>query len=314
MLAPMTTNLRQVLPALALACLMPPAQAAVTMNGEVTLDYYVDQTDSEGFETTASDFFVEQIDNSGPATGPLSLAGWATHDSNPAGSGDEIGYSPIGPAPADSVLDNYSDTAAAQDVAPGEYYAHVLLQDDSAPGTFEDSRTMSPRMLWRGGLQAVGPLRLYPYDGGRRVSVDFDELRNNRIDSSFTNDILLTLYATYGFGPASQGYVLCSVRVTGLYAGDNRFDPGFDCPINDLPNGGYTAHLEVAEVGGRGGYSTLSGPDVNFRNGRFDDGNVTVYASALSPWLLLPLASLAVWRRRQHPRGVQALFMGTRAD
>jgi hypothetical protein len=277
------------LPALAFAFLAAPAFGETVMNGEVTLDYYVGDTDTEGYEYASSDFYVRQIDNTGGQTGPLSLSGWATTGANPAGPGDEIGHAPIGPAPANSTLDDFSATADAQDLPPGEYYAHVLLQDDSIPGSYEDSRTMTPRLLWRGGLEAAGPLRLYPYNDGRSVEVDFDALRNNRIDSRYTGDIVLTLYATYGFGPASDGYTLCSVRVSGLYAGDSRSDPGFTCAINDVPDGDYTVHLEVAEAGGRGGSSTLSGPDETFRGGSFDQGRVTVYASALSPWLLLAL-------------------------
>ena len=299
----MNTPLRRStwLPALAFAALAAgaaPASAETVMNGAVTLDYYVGDVDSEGFESTSSDFYVQQIDNTGGATGPLSLSGWATKGSSPAGAGDEIGYAPIGPAPANSTLDNVSVTAAANDLPPGEYYSHVLLQDDSLPGTYDDARTLSPRMLWRGGLEAVGPLHLYPYNFGRSVEVDFDALRNNRLDSRYTNDIVLTLYATFGFGPASDGYTLCSVRVSGLYAGDSRQDPGFSCPISALPDGDYTVHLEVAEAGGRGGSSTLGGPDQYFSGGRIQDGNVAVYASALSPWLLLPLGLLGLLRLR----------------
>jgi hypothetical protein len=285
------------LPALALAALATPAFAEVTMNGDVTLDYYVANTDSEGFEHTATDFSVQQIDNTGGDTGPLSLQGRATQDPDPASAGSDIGYAPIGPAPADSTLDNFGTTVNSDDIAPGEYYTHVLLQDDSAPGTFDDSRTMTPRMLWRGGLEAVGPLTLYPHAGGTRVTVDFAELRNNRIDSRYTNDIVLTLYATYGYGPASQGYTLCSTTVPGIYAGDRQADPSFDCAINDLPNGDYSLHLEVAEAGGRGGSSSLDGPNQYFRDGAFDDGSTEVYAAALSPWMLAPFLVLALVRR-----------------
>lgn len=283
-------------PGLALAMLASPALAAVTMNGQVTLDYYVGGTDTQGFEHTDSDFFVQQIDNTGARTGPLSLSGWATKDSSPAGAGSEIGYAPVGPAPANSVLDNFSATAPADDLSPGEYYTHVLLQDDSLPGTYEDSRTLAPTLLWRGGLEAVGPLTLYSSDGGRRVSVDFDQLRNKRIDARYTNDIVLTLYATYGFGPASDGHTLCSVRVAGLYAGDRRYNPGFDCAINAIPDGDYTVHLEVAEAGGRGGSSTLGGPDQFFSGGRMADHTVEVHAGALSLWMLAPFLALALLR------------------
>lgn len=292
-------------PALGAALLLGAgaAPAAVTMEGEVTLGYYVADVDAEGFEYPATDFYVEQIANDDSRwTGPLSLAGWATSDASPAGDGSEIGYVPLDPlAPHSSVLD-VAATADADDVAPGEYYVHVLLQDDDFPGTFEDARGVSPRLLWRGGLEAVGPLTVTT-DSAGRLYVDFDALRNNRLDSRITNPIELTLYATYGFGPASDGHVLCRTRVPGLYAGDRRFAPGFDCWPNAVPDDGdYTLHLEVAEEGGRGGYSTLSGPDMYFRGGYADDGYVDgeVYVSgAAAGWLLLPLAAGALWRRRR---------------
>ena len=314
MLVAMNRRLRcsTVVAALVLALGTSAARAETVMNGAVTLDYYVDSTDNEGFESTSSDFYVRQIDNTGGPTGPLSLSGWATQGSSPAGEGDEIGYAPIGPAPENSTLDDFTATAKAYDLPPGEYYTHVLLQNDDKPGTYEDARTMTPRLLWRGGLEAVGPLKLYPYDYGRRVSVDFSQLRNNRIDERYTNDIILTLYATYGYGPASEGYTLCSVRVAGLYAGTRRLDPGFDCAVAAVPNGDYTVHLDVAEAGGRGGYSTLNGPDTKFYDGGIDDGTTVVYAAGLSPatvaaLMLLGLGGLA---RRSAPIHGLARRMG----
>ena len=282
------------------------APAAVWMDGEVALDYYVSDVDQDGFEYTDADLYVERVVNDGSGgRGALSLSGWFTPDALPAGDGSEVGYLPIGLIPGNSSLGPVTDTVPADDVFPGEYYAHVLLQDDDAPGTFEDARSLSPRVLWRGGLEAVGPLHVIPYAGGVDVTVDFTELRNNRIDSRYTNDIVLTLYATYGFGPASDGYTLCSRRVPGLYAGDRDNAPDFDCSIAAIPDGEYTLHLDVAEAGGRGGYSTLSGPDARFYGGRVDDGyNGAVYVSgalAGSAWplLLAVLARLAGQVRRR---------------
>ena len=283
---------------LVLALAAPAAPAAVTLEGEVTLDYYVADVDSEGFELVDADFYAERVQNTdGAATGPLSLAAWLTEGSSPAGEGTDVADAQIGTVPGSSSLLNFFDTVPADDAAPGEYTAHVLLQDDDFPGTFEDSRTLTPRLLWRGGLEAVGPLGIYPYSGGYRVSVDFTQLRNNRTDARFTNGIELTLYATTGFGPASSGYTLCRVTVAGLYSGDFRSQPGFDCDIADVPDGEYTLHLDVAEVGGRGGYSTLSGPDVQFFDGHMDDGSSDGYvyvSGALAPWSLLPLLALGL--------------------
>lgn len=274
------------------------AGAAVWMDGEVTLDYYVAGVDAEGFESTEAEMYVERVVNDGVGgSGALSLSGWLTSDASPVGPGTEVGYAPIGSIPGSSSLGPVWETVAADDATPGEYYAHLLLQKDAYPDTFEDARSLSPRVLWRGGLEAVGPLDIIPYPGGVEVTVDFAQLRNNRLDSQFTNDILLTLYATYGYGPASDGYVLCERRVTGLYAGDQRFAPGFDCVIDAIPDGEYTLHLDVAEVGGRGGRSTLSGPDVRFHGGRMDDGTCCGYADgtvyvggALGIWWAAPLA------------------------
>ena len=284
--------------------------AAVSLDGEVTLDYYVAEVDADGFEYADAEIYVESVVNDGfNGSGPLSLSGWFTSDTPPAGAGTEIGYLPIGSIPGNSSLGPVWDTVPADDAVPGEYYAHVLLQDDDFPGSFEDARSLSPRVLWRGGLEAAGPLDVIPYPGGVEVTVDFAELRNNRLDSRFTNEIDLTLYATYGFGPAADGHVLCARRVPGLYAGDWRNMPDFDCGIAAIPDGEYTLHLEVSEVGGRGGYSTLSGPDLRFRNGRVDDGyccDGSIYVSgALGPsaWPLLlallgQLSLLQVRRRR----------------
>ena len=269
------------------------------MQGEVTLDYYVADVDSEGFEFVDAEFYAERVQNTGATpSGPLSMAAWLTADATPAGDGTDVAEASIGAIPGFSSLLDFGDLVEADDAAPGEYYVHALLQDDDFPGTFDDARTLSPRMLWRGGLEAVGPLDIYPYNGGTRVSVDFAELRNNRIDSRFTNGIELTLYATRGFGPASSGYNLCNVTVAGVYAGDYRLQPGFDCNIASVPSGEYTLHLDVAEVGGRGGYSTLSGPDVRFVDGHIDDGSDGyVYVSgALAPWSLLPLLLLGLSR------------------
>lgn len=272
------------------------APAAVWMDGAVALDYYVADVDADGYEYTDADLYVERVVNDGAdGRGALSLSGWFTSAPSPAGAGTEIGYLPIPLIPGNSSYGPVSGVAPAEDAAPGEYYAHVLLQDDGFPGSFEDARDLSPRVLWRGGLEAVGPLDIIPFPGGAEVTVDFTELRNNRVDSRVTNDIDLKLYATYGFGPASEGYTLCTMRVAGLYAGDRRNAPGFDCTISAIPDGDYTLHLDVAEAGGRGGYSTLSGPDVRFYGGRMDDGyccggvNGEVYVSGALGWTGWPL-------------------------
>lgn len=272
----------------------PTVPAAVTLEGEVTLDYYVADVDTEGYEFVDAGFYAERIANDSPAaSAPLSLAAWMTGDPGPAGEGALAAEVPVGVIPGSSSLLNFNEVVEADDLAPGEYYAHALLQDDTVPGTYEDFRTLSPRLLWRGGLEAVGPLDVAAYSGGYSVAVDFAQLRNNRIDEVFTNDVRLTLYATQGFGPASSGYTLCAVTVDGLYAGDARSQPGFDCSIADIPNGEYTLHLEVAEIGGRGGYSTLSGPDVRFTSGRIGDGHVYV-SGAFGATTLLPLLLLAL--------------------
>jgi hypothetical protein len=290
----------------ALALAAPAAfadlQPDVTLEGEVALDYYIAEVDDEGFEFVDAEFYVENIQNAGGApTGPLSLAAWLTGDADPEGAGVDVAVSEVGSIPGSSSLFDFWDRVWADDAAPGEYYVHALLQDDGFPGTYEDARTLSPRMLWRGGLEAVGPLEVNLFGGGSWAAVDMAELRNNRIDGRVTNDIVLTLYATHGFGPASSGYVLCEQRVAGLYAGDGRFQEGFDCELASIPDGDYTLHLEVAEAGGRGGYSTLSGPDIHVDDGRLGNGSGYVYvAGALDPSgllaLLLALPAL-VYRR-----------------
>jgi hypothetical protein len=286
--------------ALALAATAAPAQ--VTLEGEVALDYYVAEVDDEGFEFVDAEFYAERIanDDASPA-GPLSLAAWLTDDADPQGAGTDVAEAAVGSVPGSSSLLDFSDVVWADDAAPGEYYVHALLQDDDFPGTYEDARTLSPRMLWRGGLEAIGPLTVDLYGGGAWASVNFAELRNGRVDASVTNDVVLTLFATNGFGPASSGYNLCSRRVSGLYAGTSRFQEGFDCELADLPDGEYTLHLEVAEAGGRGGYSTLTGDDIVFQAGH-DDGNGYVYVSGafgfdglLALLLALPVAMI---RRR----------------
>jgi hypothetical protein len=308
MLRPMDTTTRSTrwAPALAgwMLLLSGSAAAEVWMDGEVTLDYYVAGVDDEGYELADADLFVERVVNDGAGgSGPLSLSAWLTSGTSPAGAGTEAAYAPIGSIPGNSSL-SVAETVPAEDVAPGEYYPHMLLQDDRYPGTYEDARSLTPRVLWRGGLEAAGPLDIIPYPGGQRVTVDFPELRNNRLDSRYTNDIVLTLYATYGFGPASDGHTLCRVHVPGLYAGDRRHAPGFDCNVAAIPDGEYTLHLDVAEDGGRGGYSTLSGPDVRFYGGYMDDGSTTgaVYvAGALGPtaWPLLLAVLLGFGRYRR---------------
>lgn len=311
MLGPMDTTPRlyRLFPALGMALLLaaPAAPAAVTLEGEVLLDYYVADVDAEGYEFVDAAFYAERIANSSSsAAGPLSLDAWLTDHASPAGEGTDVADAAVGFIPGSSDLLDFQDTVAADDAAPGEYYAHVLLQDDTAPGTFEDSRTLSPRLLWRGGLEALGPLDVYRY-GSSGLSVDFAQLRNNRIDNAVTNDIELTLYATRGFGPASSGYTLCSVRIDGLYAGDYRDRPGFDCFPATIPDGDYTLHLQVEEMNGRSGYSVLSGGDVRFTGGALDDGYGDGYyeedyvyvAGAFGPWtlLLFALAGLTVRRR-----------------
>lgn len=288
---------------LAFALSAPAAFADVTLEGEVALDYYVAEVDDQGFELVDTAFYAERIQNSDASpSGPLSLWAWLTTDADPAGEGTDVADSPVGSLPGSSSLLDFEDVVPADDAAPGEYFVHTLLQDDDFPGTYDDYRTLSPRMLWRGGLEAVGPLQVYTYDGGAWASVDFAELRNNRVDARFTNDIVLTLYATQTLGPAADGYTLCAQRVGGLYAGDSRFGEGFDCALAGIPDGEYTVHLEVAEAGGRGGYSTITGPDVRVTGGRIDDGyGVVYYASGaldIRSLLVLLLALPALIVRR----------------
>lgn len=301
-------------PALAgvLALAAGTATAAVYMDGEVTLDYYIADVDADGYERPEAEFYVERVVNDSlSSSGPLSLSGWLTRDPAAGGAGTEAGYLPLPPLPGSSAREVW-DWADAEDAVPGEYYVHALLQDDRYPNTFEDSRSLPPRLLWRGGLEAAGPLQLSVY--GDRLGVDFNQLRNNRLDSVYTGDITLTLYATYGFGPASDGHVLCERIVPGLYAGDVRYNAGFDCWPNAIPDGEYSLHLMVAENGGRGGSSTLSGPDAYFHGGRieriygsdnccvYDQGPV-YYAGAMGLWgwpviLLMGLARKLRWKSR----------------
>lgn len=285
--------------------------AAVRMDGAVSYDYYIAEVTPDGYELPEAEFYVERVVNDGPTrSGPLSLSGWLTRDPSASGAGTEAGYLPIGTLTGNSSLEVF-DTAPAEDAAPGEYYVHALLQDDNYPGSYEDSRDLPPRLLWRGGLEAAGPLQFYLY--GERLSVDFEHLRNNRLDSRYTNDILLTLYATYGFGPASDGLVLCETRVPGIYSGDTSYNAGFDCYPNLIPDGEYSLHLEVAESGGRGGSSTLTGPDAYFRNGRLDrvygsdnccyhDEVEVYYSGALTLWSLLPVLMLGALGARNAAR------------
>lgn len=287
-----------VLPVLALL-FAGVATAAVTLEGEVALDYYVAEVDAEGYERVEMEFYAEAVTNHDAGrSGPLSLGGWLTRDPSPGGAGIEAAYLPLGTVPGRGAVEVW-DAADADDVPPGEYYVHALLQDDRFPGSYEDGRSLSPRLLWRGGLEAVGPLRIYAWNGGRDIEVAFDRLHNNRRDGRFTNDIRLTLYATYGFGPASDGYDLCTAIVPGLYAGDSGYHADFTCAALPVPDGEYTLHLMVEEIGGRGGHSTLAGPDAYFRDGRLHHligagGEHVHYAGGLGPWLAaLLLASLA---------------------
>lgn len=300
-----STRCKSWLPALGLllAGAVPAASPAATLEGEVTLDYYVAEVDDQGFEFVDAEFYVERIANGDATpTGPLSLAAWLTGDADPEGEGIDVADAAVGSIPGSSSLLDFSAVVWADDAAPGEYYVHALLQDDDFPGTYEDSRTLSPRMLWRGGLEAIGPLDVYFYASGTRASVSVAELRNNRADAQVTNDIVLTLYATTGYGPASSGYTLCSGRVAGLYAGDSRFQEGFDCAVASLPDGDYTLHLDVAEAGGRGGYSTLSGDDISVDNGYPGDGYVYVSgALGFQSLLALLLALSGMWVRRSKP-------------
>ena len=294
-----------------MACLPGISSASVRMDGVVSYDYYVAGVTPDGYELTDAEFYVERVVNDGSArSGPLSLSGWLTRDPAATGSGTEAGYLPIGTLPGNSTLEIF-DTAPAEDAAPGEYYVHALLQDDSFPGSFEDSRSLPPRLLWRGGLEAKGPLNLNVYGG--RLNVGFSQLHNNRLDSRYTNDIVLTLYATYGFGPASDGVTLCAVTVPGIYAGDVSYNAGFDCYPNSVPDGEYSLHLEVAEANGRGGSSTLTGPDAYFRGGRLDqvygssnccyyDEVEVHYSGAMGLWGLLPVLMLGALRTRKTAR------------
>lgn len=286
-----------------LAILFPQAAPAATLEGEVTLDYYVAGVDSEGFEQVDASFFVERVRN-GDATrsGPLSLEAWATRDATPAGAGDTLATLGLGSLAGGTSLLDVGGTAAAADAAPGEYDLHVLLQD-ARYEDWDDVRSLTPRMLWRGGLEATG-LDAYPDAYGRWVDVRLSALRNHRRDGRYTNPIALTLYATHGFGPASSGHTLCRVEVPGLYAGDVAYDERFGCATDTLPDGEYTLHVEVAEAGGRGGASTVTGPDVEVHDGSIgccgDHGYV--YAAGAGPGMLLPLLALGGLRRRRGSR------------
>lgn len=293
------------------------AQATPYLDGTVAYDYYVAGVDDDGFEWVDAGMYAQSVVNdSGSWSGPLSMAGWLTPTRSPTGSGVEAGYLPIGSLAPNSQAE-INDTVAADDVRPGEYFVNMLLQDDRYPGTWEDSRELPPTLLWRGGLEAIGPLRIYQYNSGR-VDVDFDRLENRRLDGRYSNSLVLRLLATYGFGPASDGLVLCEKVVSGMYSGDSRLSAGFSCYPDVSINGEFTLHLEVAESGGRGGYSTLTGPDAYFQDGWierfygcndcFSDspyGHDTVYyAGGMAIWTLFPLLLAGVMQAR---RGLRLL-------
>lgn len=284
---------------------LPLAAPAAVLEGEVTLDYFVADVDSEGFEQVDAGFYVERLRNDDTSrSGSLSLEAWATRDATPAGAGDTLATLGTGSVAAGASLLDVGGTAAASDAAPGEYDLHVLLQDDRYED-WDDVRTLTPRLLWRGGLEAVG-LEAYPDAWGRWIDVSLSELRNNRRDARYTNAIELTLYATHGYGPASTGHVLCSVRVPGLYAGDAAWDERFGCATDSLPDGEYTLHVEVAEAGGRGGASTVTGPDIEAVDGGIREGGCCgdgyVYAAGSGPALLLPLLAFGALSRRRPKR------------
>lgn len=291
-------------PAAALAAFLLSAPAsAATLEGEVALDYYVAGTDSEGFESVDAAFDAAQVRNTtGSTSGPLSLEAWATTDGTPQGDGETVGALDLGYLGAGQSAYGVSGTVAADDLAPGEYSMHVLLQD-ARYSDWDDARTMSPTLLWRGGIEARG-LSVYPDPYDRWVDVSLDQLRNNRRDGALSNGLVLTLYATHGYGPVSSGYTLCSARVAGLYAGEVAYDERFGCATDLLPDGGYTLHVEVAESGGRGGSSTVSGADVEARDGQLDAsgygccGDSYIYAAGSGPLMLLPLLGAALGRRR----------------
>lgn len=302
------------IPALLVSLGMLPGavQASPYLDGVVAYDYYVSGVDAEGYEWVDADLYAQRVVNdAGTTSGPLSLSGWLTRSPGANGAGIEAGYLPIGKL-AGYAQREVDDSVPADDVRPGEYYVNMLLQDERYPGSYDDSRGLPPTLLWRGGLEAIGPVSLYQNSSGW-LDVDFKRVDNRRLDGKYTKPITLRLFATYGFGPASDGVILCEKQVAGMYAGDSRYSPGFRCYPDAIPDGEYTLHLEVAEVGGRGGYSTLTGPDAYFRYGwvqRFYGCDTCYsappvqyeaahYAGSLGLWTLVPLLMAGLRRSRR---------------
>src|ERR1700741_492660 len=90
-----------------------PAQASVSMQGAVSLDYYVANVDNEGSEHAQSQIQVDSIVNpDASASGPLSLSGWLTPDASPAGPGTEAGNASIGVLSANSSLQQVDRTVS----------------------------------------------------------------------------------------------------------------------------------------------------------------------------------------------------------
>src|SRR5690242_20875631 len=113
-----TPRLYRLAPALGIALLLaaPAAPAAVTLDGEVLLDYYVADVDEEGYEFVDAAFYVERITNtSSSAAGPLSVAAWLTDHSSPSGEGTDVADAAVGFIPGSSDLPDFQDTVAADD-------------------------------------------------------------------------------------------------------------------------------------------------------------------------------------------------------
>ncbi len=279
---------------LAASGLMAPTLAAANafFLGDVSADYDIAYISADGYEEASTWISVDGVrsEYEGPmAPPPLAIVVRLSQSADPRDAGYDVASWPLGrmyygEQRTDLTTEIYSD-----DIPAGEYWVHTLLLEDDRLGTVVDARTAPRPQLWRGGIDASGPLyvdRSYAYE----LYIEIPEIYNNRLrDDSGTLEV--RFYSTFAPGPAADDVTICAFTLDGLWVGNYYSNTSFRCDLSAPLYDDERVHAEIRERGAPGA-DVISEPVR-----RHYDPDVYVYAGSLS-WPALALLVLLAWPRK----------------
>lgn len=293
-------------PMLRAVCAAALGLAATTVQagfaGDVSASYDVARVDRDGFEYSSTWVSIDHIENDYPGpldSPPLAVLVMASASSDPRDAGTELGWWPLGRMAPGQVWDDLHTELDSPDLRAGEYWVHTLLVEDRAGEPIVDSRTNAWSQIWRGGIEAVGPLYVDRYDPWSPY-FDLPDIVNRQF-GGYSGPLELRFYRTLEEGPAGDAITLCRFEISGLYADEHYGRSSYSCDLETPLPDHERVHVEVRAIGS---------PEGATASEEISDYGPAVYAGSLS-WSWLALLSFGLVLGRRLREGQQLLEIPT---